>query len=196
MIRLALLRHGHTAWNRAGQIQGRSDIPLDDQARAELGEFTLPPPWDKADLWSSPLERAAETARIVAGRTPSTAPELTEMFWGDWEGLRGVDLASDPNSGFRHIEDWGWEYRPPNGESPGDVWARLRPWVARLQKDTVAVCHIGIMRVLLARAHGWDFAGEAPFRIKRNRLFVLQINGDTMTPEPEPIRLIRRDASA
>lgn len=196
MIRLALLRHGHTAWNRAGQIQGRSDIPLDDQARAELGEFTLPPPWDRADLWSSPLQRAAETARIVAGRAPSTAPELTEMFWGDWEGLRGVDLAGDPDSGFRHIEDWGWGYRPPNGESPGDVWARLQPWVARLQRDTVAVCHIGIMRVLLARAHGWDFACDAPFRIKRNRLFVLHIDGDTMTPDPDPTRLIRRADSA
>jgi probable phosphoglycerate mutase len=196
MIRLALLRHGHTAWNRAGQIQGRSDIPLDDQARTELGEFTLPPPWDQAELWSSPLERAAETARIVAGRRPLTSPELTEMFWGDWEGLRGVDLVGDPDSGFRHIENWGWDYHAPNGESPGDVWARLQPWVTRLQKDTVAVCHIGIMRVLLAKAYGWNFAGDTPFRIKRNRLFVLDIDGDTMTPEPEPTRLIRRADSA
>ena len=36
MTRLALLRHGHTDWNRAGRIQGRSDIALDDEARAEL----------------------------------------------------------------------------------------------------------------------------------------------------------------
>ena len=60
MIRLALLRHGHTAWNRAGQIQGRSDIALDDAARAELSSFALPTPWDQADLWSSPLSRAVE----------------------------------------------------------------------------------------------------------------------------------------
>lgn len=192
MIRLALLRHGHTAWNRAGQIQGRSDIPLDDQARAELRDYTLPPPWDQAELWSSPLERAVETAQIVAGRTPLTAPDLTEMFWGDWEGKRGVDLLTDPNSGFRHIEEWGWDYHAPNGESPGDVWARLKPWVSGLTKDTVAVCHIGIMRVLLARAYGWEFTGEAPFRIKRNRLFVLHIDGDTMVPQPDPVRLARR----
>jgi len=191
-----LLRHGHTSWNRAGRIQGRSDIALDEQARADLSEFTLPAPWDKAAIWSSPLERAAETARIVSGRGPRTATELTEMNWGDWEGLRGVDLEGDPNSGFRHIEDWGWDYHAPKGESPADVWARLQRWLTRLEGDTVAVCHIGIMRVLLARAHGWDFAGPAPFRIKRNRLFILQIDGDILSADPEPTRLTRRPDNA
>ena len=190
MISLALLRHGPTDWNRAGRIQGRSDIPLDDQARADLGGFRLPPPWDSADLWSSPLERAAETAQIVAGRPPQTAPELTEMNWGDWEGQRGIDLLADPNSGFRHIEAWGWDYHAPGGESPADLWDRLQPWLTRLQHDAVAVCHIGIMRILLARAHGWDFDGPAPFAVKRNRLFILQYDNGDLTAEAEPVRLL------
>ena len=190
MIRLALLRHGHTEWNRAGRIQGRTDIALDDAARADLGRMRLPPPWDAADLWSSPLQRAAQTARLVAGRDPQTAPALTEMDWGDWEGLRGVDLLAEPDSGFRHIEDWGWDWHPPGGESPGAVRARLQPWLAGLNRDTVAVCHIGIMRVLLARAHGWDFAGPAPFKVKRNRLYLLTIDGDDLRADPEPLRLL------
>jgi broad specificity phosphatase PhoE len=196
MTKLALLRHGHTHWNRAGHIQGRSDIPLDDQARADLAGFRLPPPWDRADLWSSPLKRATQTAQIVARRAPRTAPELTEMDWGDWEGRRGVDLAADPASGFRHIEDWGWDYRPGGGESPSELWARLRTWLHRLHRDTVAVCHIGVMRVFLARAHGWDFAGPAPFQVKRNRLYVLHFTGNTLTADPDPVRLIGRDGNA
>ncbi len=194
MTRLALLRHGHTGWNRAGRIQGSSDIPLDDDARAELANYRLPAPWDQAKLWSSPLQRAVETARIVAGRSPRTAPELTEMNWGDWEGKRGQDLLEQPGSSFRHIEDWGWDYHAPGGESPADLWARLKPWVAGLTTDTVAVCHIGIMRILLARAHGWDFDGPAPFRIKRNRLFVLHVTGEALRADPEPVRLLRGDA--
>ena len=187
MIRLALLRHGHTDWNRAHRIQGRTDRPLDDAARTELAALRLPPPWDTADLWSSPLSRAVETAQLVAGRAPRTAPELTEMNWGAWEGQRGIDLLADPDSGYRHIEDWGWDYRPGGGESPADLWQRL-------ERDSVAVCHIGIMRVLLARAHGWDFDGPAPFKVKRNRLFVIGVDGERLTAEPDPIRLLARDA--
>ena len=195
MIRLALLRHGHTDWNRAGRIQGRSDIPLDDAAREELGAQVLPAPWDQADLWASPLKRAVETAELVSGRRPRTDPALTEMNWGDWEGRHGKDLIAIPDSGYRHIEDWGWQFCPPNGETPDDVRARLRPWVAGLTRDTVAVCHIGIMRGLLAQAYGWEFDGPAPFRIKRNRLFVIELDGDTMRALPDPIRLLPRETA-
>lgn len=195
MIRLALLRHGHTAWNRAGRIQGRSDIPLDDQAREELRGYSLPAEWRQADLWSSPLMRATKTAELVANRKPRTAAELTEMNWGDWEGLHGRDLKADPDSGFRDIEDWGWDYRPPGGESPAEVWNRIAPWLHSLTQDSIAVCHIGIMRMILARAHGWNFDGTAPFRIKRNRLFVVEIEGASLSPWLEPVRLIRKDAA-
>lgn len=196
MIRLALLRHGHTDWNRQGRIQGASDIPLDDEARAGLAALHLPNDWAAAELWSSPLKRATETAELVARRAPRLAPELVEMNWGDWEGQRGLDLLATPGSGFRHIEDWGWDYHAPGGETPRDLWTRLKPWLARLDRDALAVCHIGVMRVLLARAHGWDFAGPAPFKIKRNRLYVLRLEGETLTPEGDPIRLIPLEGAA
>ncbi|MBD3664572.1 histidine phosphatase family protein [Sulfitobacter sp. TSTF-M16] len=190
MIRLALLRHGHTAWNRAGRIQGRTDIALDDAARAQLGQLRLPPPWDTAALWSSPLSRAAETAWLVAGRDPQTDAALMEMNWGAWEGKQGTELHADPASGFRHIETWGWNFTPPGGEPPAALRARLVPWAKALTDDAVAVCHIGVMRVLLAHALGWNFEGEAPFQIKRNRLYLLEIDGDTWHATPDPVRLV------
>ncbi|KEJ95896.1 probable phosphoglycerate mutase [Pseudosulfitobacter pseudonitzschiae] len=192
MIRLALLRHGHTAWNRAHRIQGRTDIPLDDQAVAGLRALRLPPPWDRAQLWSSPLQRAAQTAELVAGRVPRTDPALMEMDWGDWEGQHGTELRADPASGFRDIEDWGWNYAPPGGESPAHLRARLVPWANALTRDSVAVCHIGVMRVLLAHATGWDFDGPAPFAVKRNRLFVINISEKGWSFDGTPVRMEAR----
>ncbi|QUJ76676.1 histidine phosphatase family protein [Sulfitobacter albidus] len=174
MIRLALLRHGHTAWNRAGRVQGRSDIPLDAVARADLSRLRIPAPWTDTDLVSSPLSRAVETAMLVAGRAPRPVAALTEMNWGDWEGREAAALRADPACDHRDIEDWSWHYRPPGGESPAEVRARVLAWRDALTRDTLAVCHIGVMRVLLADGTGWDFSGPAPFAVKRNRLFVLE----------------------
>ncbi len=192
MIRLALIRHGHTAWNRLGKIQGRSDIPLDQDAADHLAQLALPEPWDKAALVSSPLLRALQTAELISGRNPVTDPALIEMDWGRWEGLRGVDLLADPTSGYKHIEEWGWSFRPPGGESPAEVRARLTPWMRSLTTDTVAVCHIGIMRVILAMASGWEFDGPPPFRVKRDRLFIVTVDGDTLQAAPDPVRLVAR----
>ena len=69
MIRLAFLRHGITAWNREGRIQGRTDIPLDPEGRDRLARLTLPPDWRDATLHASPLSRAVETARLLGIKT-------------------------------------------------------------------------------------------------------------------------------
>ena len=192
MIRLALMRHGHTTWNREGRLQGRSDLPLDGAAKELLARFALPDPWHEAALVLSPLQRAVQTAELVGVSPVSTETALTEMSWGAWEGQHGTALLADPVQDYRHIEDWGWDYRPPDGESPRDVLERVAPWVEGLTRDTVAVCHIGVMRVLLARATGWNFDGPPPFRIKRNRLYVLGISNEGWTHEPDPIRLRER----
>lgn len=193
MIRLALLRHGHTPWNRAGRIQGRTDIALEDAAAAELARHSLPKGWEAAALWSSPLARAVQTATLVTGQTPRTDPRLIEMNWGEWEGQHGTVLRSDPNSSYVDMEHWGWGFCPPGGEALSALRARTVAWANTLTEDSIAVCHIGVMRVLLAHATGYEFQGPAPFQVKRNRLFVIEISAQGWHHPPEPIRLIRED---
>ena len=194
MIRLALLRHGHTEWNRQGRIQGRTDIPLDDDARKQLADMALPPPWDSADLVASPLRRAVDTARLVGKRAPRIEPALIEMNWGDWEGQQRLVLDAQPDSGYRPIETWGWNYSPPCGESPAALRDRLLPWAESLDGDTLAICHIGVMRVLLAHATGWNFDGPAPFRVKRNRLYLIDISADGWSHPPATVPLSAGEA--
>jgi probable phosphoglycerate mutase len=62
-----------------------------------------------------------------------------------------------------------------------------------LKHDAVAVCHIGVMRVLIAHAMGWNFSGPAPFQIKRNRLYILLIGSDGWSADPVPVRLDKVD---
>ena len=195
MIRLALIRHGRTEWNRDGKIQGHRDISLEPEAIKELASYRLPDEWQEAALLSSPLNRAVQTAGLITGRTPAIEPALIEMDYGDWEGRRSVDLGADPDSGFRHLPDWGWDYQPPNGESPLMVWKRLAPWVANLQEDTVAVCHIGVMRTLLAVAHDWPFKGTPPFTIKRNSLYCIEVAESLTAMDPLRVRLISKDSA-
>jgi broad specificity phosphatase PhoE len=186
------MRHGHTAWNRAGRIQGRVDEPLDEQARRHLSHLRLPQGFEDAALFSSPLARAVDTARIVGGREPLVVPALVEMDWGHWEGQCGIDLLADANSGYRHIEEWGWDYQPPEGETPRHVWERVEPWLRSVRGSAVVISHIGIMRVLLARATGWDFDGPPPFKkVKRDRLYQIDAHDDgTFSYDGNPVRLI------
>ena len=66
MRRVVLLRHGRTAHNADGRIQGQLDVPLDElglaQAQALGTVFAAAPP---AVVVSSDLARARETARAV-----------------------------------------------------------------------------------------------------------------------------------
>jgi len=136
--------------------------------------------------------RARDTAKIVAGKTPRTTDALTEQNWGAWEGQRGAELIEDPTSGYTHIENWGWDFCPPDGEPLSQVRDRTVAWAKSLERNSLAVCHIGVMRVLVATAMGWDFTGTPPFHIKRNRLYVLNV-GDTLSlASADPVRLQSR----
>jgi probable phosphoglycerate mutase len=64
----------------------------------------------------------------------------------------------------------GLDFRPPGGESPRDVQARLEPWLAALaagdQAINVAVAHKGVIRALYALAVGWDMTGKPPEKLR------------------------------
>jgi probable phosphoglycerate mutase len=197
MTRVALLRHFPTAWNAERRLQGQVDVPLTEAARARLAGLALPAPWDAARLVASPLGRAHETARLLAGGRPfDTDARFTEMSWGDWEGMLVDALIADPASGYVHVEEWGWHRRPPGGESPWEVWERVRPALAEIAaagRPAVIVGHRPAMRVILARAWGWNYDAPEPFRIRRARLYPLTLMPDgTPTAPGEPVALAER----
>lgn len=164
MTPLAVIRHGPTAWNAEGRIQGTTDIPLSAAGRAVVGGWRVPPELAGFRWVSSPLSRALETARLL-GAEPDLEPLLAEMDHGEWEGRVVRQLRAELGPEMAENERRGLDFRPPGGESPRDVQRRLRPWlagVARAGRPTVAVCHHGVLRAIHALASGWDMTAEPP----------------------------------
>ncbi len=176
---LALLRHGVSEWNQLRRMQGQTDIPLSAEGRAALTGLCLPPAVAGWTLLSSPLIRATETARLVSGREPRTDPRLMEADLGDWVGHTLAELRAADPAGMAEIEGRGLDRRPPGGESPRDVQHRLAPLLAEIAeagRPTVAVCHKGVIRALMARATGWDMLGKPPVRLDWERLHLFSLD--------------------
>ena len=89
-MRLYIIRHGETEWNRTLRLQGRSDIPLNETGRemarrAAAGMQNI----GFTRAFSSPLIRAMETAQIIVGDRdiPLTSDErIIEIGFGINEG--------------------------------------------------------------------------------------------------------------
>jgi broad specificity phosphatase PhoE len=190
---LLLIRHGATAWNESGRMQGRADLGLSARGRAEVATWRLPPAWAGARWLSSPLRRAKETAALLTDRPVLVDARLIEMDWGEWEGRRGVDLRAAAPAALARSESQGIDLRPPGGESPRDVCARLQTLAAELAADpspVVAVCHKGVIRAALALATGWEMRSEPPLRLGRDQALALVCHADgRLQLRPPPLAL-------
>lgn len=180
-MRLVLLRHGMTAWNLEKRIQGRIDQPLSDAGRLQLQALSVPPDYLHDSWYCSPLRRAVESAELLALRDVVVEPALIEMDWGEWEGEVLKPLRKIIGEPMRANERRGLDFRPPGGESPREVQARLQPWLRRIAASTgnsAAVVHKGIIRCIYALACDWDMRGETPVDFAWDALHRFELDAD------------------
>jgi len=168
MLEITLLRHWPTSWNKAKKLQGLRDIPLLDSSIFALSQLSVPPHWHSLRWYSSPLQRACQTATALAlDAEPQQA--LIEMDWGEWEGETVSGLRQRLGNEMDRIEQQGLLMRPEGGECPAEVIERLSLWAEQqLNSNNLqlgAVCHKGIIRALMASATGWDMLGKPPVKL-------------------------------
>ena len=154
---LILVRHGRTAANAAGQLQGRLDQPLDDlgerQALAVAAHVGA-----VDEVISSPLLRARQTADAF-GRPVSVDERWIEIAYGQYEGMPHGDVPSEVWNYWRTDAN----FVPEGGESAAAVFERVRDACAELverigDQDIVVVSHVSPMKAAVAWALGVDFA--------------------------------------
>jgi len=158
--RIALIRHGQTAWSKSGQHTSTTDIDLTDEGVHQA--MTIPSLlWGldlaPATVWSSPRLRAQRTATLAGLHINKIVDDLAEWAYGDYEGITSAEIR-------KTNPDWSiFTMGAPNGESPEDVAARcdrvLDKAKERLHRGDVALfCHGHISRVLAMRWVGLPVA--------------------------------------
>ncbi len=157
MTELFLIRHGQTPWTKERRYQGHTDTNLTAHGKQQAQALARRLRSIKFDvIYSSPLKRARETAKILAAGVKAPVrvdAALKEISFGNWEGRSVQELIQQKEPGFL---DWhrGKFVRPPGGESMPHFRKRIRQFLKKILKrhpdDRLAiVAHGGPVKILL-----------------------------------------------
>lgn len=200
---LILVRHGETVHNAAGIAQGWNDSVLSDLGQQQVAKLAQRIAAMSPDvLFSSSLNRALATARVIAEATHldvQPLDELREMHYGAWEGRSFLDIRREDEAVYRR-----WIADPecpcPSGESHNAVLERMRRAFAIITgapraTRAVIVTHgtairIGATALLdapiaISRHLAQDNAAINIF-LRRGERFVLKLWNDTTHCEEVP----------
>jgi len=162
-LRLMLVRHAETMWNRERRYQGRQDPPLSDTGRAQaeaVGQLLAKERIEA--VWSSPLRRARDTAAAIAmprGLTVRVDDQFGEMHFGQWEGLTSEEVSAKFPEMYRTWLGTPHLVTLPNGEALSDVRDRALQGLSALRQahdggTVVLVTHGVTGRILILEALG------------------------------------------
>jgi len=145
-----LLRHGQTEWNRDRRLQGQGNSALTDLGReqaelmADLLAREIAEP-QNFRLVSSPLQRARETAEMVAARLGLAIEfdaRLAEIALGEWEGRFYREVQAECAPLLAGSTPYDWFFRAPGGESLEAMTERIAAWLDECgDRPTIAVGH-------------------------------------------------------
>ncbi len=163
MTKVMLVRHGETDWNREEVFRGRIDVELNQNGREQARALAEATGIFQIDaIYSSPLSRSLETARIVADvhhLDVEVAAGFIDLHYGEWQGLKHREVKEKyPDLYIR------WQVSPhlvrfPGGESLEDMGKRalkeLTTIVTEHEGQTVMiVSHRVVSKVILCSIIG------------------------------------------
>jgi broad specificity phosphatase PhoE len=173
--RLTLIRHGQTDANTSGTVSGSTDDPLNEtgheQAKNLAEHLAALSDFQPSAMYTSPLSRARDTSGYIAqalNLAPQVHAPLIEWDAGAWEGVAFNEIAQqkdyDPGS-FKTPE-----YRPPQGESLGEVQVRITGALHEIAgkhrgQHIIIVSHGTALALALAQIINNDFGEWTRYRL-------------------------------
>lgn len=154
MVKLLLVRHGETEWNKTGRYQGHSDVELSAIGLWQAERLRDRLAGQRIDaVYSSDLKRASHTAQIITSQhnlAVMPGKELREINFGELEGMTYDEIQL-------HYPNWSGissDVSIPGGESLSQLAFRIELFVPRLtehsgDKTVLVVAHGGALRVLV-----------------------------------------------
>ena len=157
-MNLLLIRHGQTNWNLEQRFQGQSDIPLNETGRRQaqaLAERLAAETFDA--VYSSDLQRATETAKIICASQIHSDPRLREVNFGDWEGLTYDEIKVKYPETLAAWESDIFKNAPPSGETLEQLAIRVQSMLDELREkhedqNILIVAHGGVLQTLICLA--------------------------------------------
>lgn len=162
MLRIYLLRHGETTWNADNnRYCGRTDISLTEKGirqaeavKGQLKDITF------LKVYSSPLQRAYNTACIASGMEVIKDDRLIEADFGNWEGKTREDFIAENKTLWDNwISDPAQYPAGGTGETGAAIVKRTDDFFRSLldtykEGNIMVVAHNGVNRLYMAHKLG------------------------------------------
>ena len=163
--RVYLIRHGATELSAEDRFAGAIDVLLSDAGREQsrrLGERLASEAI--CAVYSSPMQRTTETAKLIAGPhglTVEHVAELREIAHGRWEGKKREEVEREHGDEYERWVHDPYTFAPEGGESGLQVTARALPALLQLVEKNqgrpfVVVSHKATIRLLLSSLLGFN----------------------------------------
>lgn len=172
-LHIYVVRHGETEWSISGRHTGRTDIPLTERGQQQARSLAEPlHGMVFTQVLASPRRRAQHTCELAGlGTALHIEPMLSEWDYGDYEGLKSVDI---------HKLRTGWSIFNdgcPGGETPAQVATRADQLLQKLRPldgNVALFTHGHFGRVLATRWIGLPIAAAQHFALSPASLSILE----------------------
>lgn len=185
-MRLILVRHGETQWNRENRVLGHTEIELNEEGRRQAERVALALREEEvAAIYCSPLKRARETAEAIA-RFHRVGLEVDgafkEMDAGELDGLTYEEMRDRYGDFLREWIRDASALRMPGGESLAQVQHRAWQGVEGIidrhpQGVVIVVSHNFAILCIICRALGLDLSQFRRLRLNVASISTLNFGG-------------------